>query len=139
MKTTDKQTDSGITEGIKIASYTTDDNGEYIMQQNYGWQPMNIANRQAWQEIEKSITLSKKMIQDGKASCLHYYMTANQMNPSLLATYTNQRPWVVRLHLIPFVFSRLGLSTLKKYADLFQVSTSDLLGGILRPPIYNRK
>ena len=139
MKTTEKKPDPGITEGIKIARYAMDDYGEYTLQQDYGWQPMNIANRQAWKEIEKNIALSKIKIRDGRVSCLHYYMTANQMSPSLLAKYTNQWSWIVRLHLTPFFFSRLSLKTQKKYADLFQISTSDLMNGVLNPPIYSRK
>jgi len=70
-------------------------------------------------------------------SCLHYYMTANQMDTRLLAKYTDQSRWLVRLHLLPFFFKRLGVKTLKTYADFFKVTPDDLRQGNLKPPIYN--
>ena len=79
------------------------------------WHPVDIVNRQAWAEIDKQIEAAKKKIAAGRVSCLHYYMTANQMNTGLLASYTGQSRWLVRLHMVPFFFNRLRARTLKKY------------------------
>jgi len=103
------------------------------------WQPVNIVNSQAWQEIENQIEVSKAKIASGKVSCLHYFMTANQMDAGLLAQYTGQSSWLVRLHLIPFFFNRLGANRLKKHVDIFKVSSGDLMAGRLAPPVYNQR
>ncbi len=125
-----------ITRGLKIASYASNSSGEYKLTQDDVWQPVNIVNGQAWQEIEKSIAASKAKITAGRVSCLHYYMTANQMDAGLLAQYTGQSRWTVYLHLIPFIFNRLSKKTLQTYAQLYRVSPDDLVQGRLRPPLY---
>jgi len=130
-------TENGITDGVDIIGYLVNDEGKYELVSGPGWQPVNIVNRQAWREIEKQIEVSKKDVDSGRVSCLHYYMTVNQMNIGLLAGYTNQSRLRVRLHLIPFFFKRLGPTTLKKYGNLFQISTNDLKKGRLKPPVYD--
>ncbi len=130
------QAKDGVTEGIPVVGYAVNDDGEYELVSGPGWQPVDIVNRQAWKEIEKHIELSKRKIASGRVSCLHYYMTANQMDIGLLAAYTNQSRLRVRLHLLPFFFKRLGPDTLEKYAALFQVSRKDLKIGRLKPPVY---
>ena len=130
-------TDNGITEGVQTISYSVNDEGNYEPLSGPGWQPLNIVNRQAWQEIEKHIEASREKVVSGRVSCLHYYMTAHQMDIGLLAGYTNQSRLRVRLHLIPFFYKRLGPETLKKYGELFAVSTDDLKNGRLKSPVYN--
>lgn len=125
-----------INDGLRIINYRAGSDGRCRRHQDYGWQPVNIVNRQAWQEIEKQIDAAKRKIAAGTASCLYYYMVANQMTPVLLARYTDQPSWLVRLHLRPFIFKRLGRATLQKYADLFQVAPADLVADYLQAPIY---
>ena len=125
--------DENITNGLKIVSYAVNGKGT----PDDVWQPVNVVNAQAWQEIDKNIAVSKDKIAAGRVSCLHYYMTANQMDTGLLAQYTGQTRWQVCLHLVPFIFKRLPADTLKKYAELFQISPDDLTQGRFRPPLYN--
>jgi len=129
--------DNGIADGLKTVSYVADTKGNQELVPGSIWQPVNIVNRQAWQEIEKHIELSKEKVASGRVSCLHYYMTANQMDIGLLAQYTRQARWRVHLHLIPFFFKRLRVTTINRYAEVFQVSPDDLIQGALRPPVYN--
>lgn len=129
--------DDNITNGVKIISYAINSNGEYELRPDDVWQPVNVVNTQAWLEIEKNIIASKDKIAAGRVSCLHYYMTANQMDTGLLAQYTGQRRWQVCLHLVPFIFKRLSATTLKKYANLYRISPEDLTQGRLLPPLYN--
>jgi hypothetical protein len=126
-----------ITNGLKIISYALNSKGEYEQTQNDVWQPVTIVNQQAWQEIEKNVAVAKKNITAGRASCLHYYMVANQMDIGLLAQYTRQPRWKVCLHLIPFIFKRLSVVTLSKYSKLYNISPDDLINGKLHPPLYN--
>lgn len=130
-------TDEEITDGIRIVSYSANRNGEFELVSGTGWKPMNVANRQAWIEIEKNIIASKKKVETGRVSCLHYYMTVNQMDITLLARYTRQSRWQVRMHFIPLIFKWLRPKSLHKYADLFQVSKEDLKNCRLQAPVYN--
>lgn len=128
--------ESGITDGIKIVSYVKDDQGNQELVAGSMWHPVDIVNRQAWAEIDKQIKTAKEKVAAGRVSCLYYYMTANQMNTSLLASYTGQSRWMVRLHMVPFFFLRMRARTLNKYGEIFKVSVDDLLAGRLRPPVY---
>lgn len=131
--------ESNVTDGVKIISYVANNKGNQELVQSSMWSGVDVVNHQAWREIDKHIEASKEKVAAGRASCLHYYMTANQMDTSLLASYTRQSRWLVRLHLIPFCFSRLGPGTLRKYAEVFNVSQNDLIQGELKPPIYNQR
>jgi len=133
----DHPVENNVTNGLKIVSYAANSNGECALTPDDVWQPVNIVNTQAWREIERSIAASKAKIAAGRVSCLHYYMTANQMDAGLLAQYTGQSRWTVCLHLLPFIFNRLSKKTLQTYAQLYRVSADDLAHGRLRPPLYH--
>jgi hypothetical protein len=66
-------------------------------------------------------------------------MTANQMDPGLLAKYTGQPSWLVRLHMIPFFFNRLSATTLNKYVKIFKVPQGDLIQGKLGTSVHNQR
>jgi hypothetical protein len=138
MKAPDQSPCIEITDGQKIVSYSMNSDGKYEMVRDYVCQPVDIFNRQAWREIEKRIDRSRRRVLAGKVSCLHYYMTANQMDAGLLAKYTGQSRLRVLLHLLPFVFRRLDAKTIKIYAELFKILSEDLVRGRLRSPIYKQ-
>ena len=131
--------DKGITDGLKIVSYIQDNQGNQELVAGSMWHPVDIVNRQAWAEIDKQIEAAKAKVAAGQASCLHYYMTANQMNAGLLASYTGLFRWLIRLHMVPVFFNRLPVRTLSKYGETFKVSVDDLQQGRLRPPVYQQK
>jgi hypothetical protein len=128
-----------VADGLATVSYSMNSAGQYELVSGSGWQPVNVVNAQAWREIEKNIAAARDKVRSGRASCLQYYMTANQMDAGLLARYTGQPYWRVRLHLIPFFFSRLSPDIIGKYAELFQISTVDLTSGALKPPVYEHR
>lgn len=130
--------EESVTGGLHTVSYVADEQGDQELLSGSVWQPVNVVNRQAWVEIEHHIAASKERIAQGRVSCLHYYMIANQMDTGLLAKYTGQARCLVRLHLVPFIFRRLGPKTLDKYARVFLVSSEDLAQGLLREPVYNQ-
>jgi hypothetical protein len=136
MSSHDSSPEEGIADGLTIVSYAADSKGKQALVPGSFWQPVNDVNRQAWLEIEKHIEVSQRKVASGKVSCLHFYMTANQMDVGLLAQYSNQARWRVRLHLRPFFFNRLGSAAVNRYAEVFQVSPDDLIRGKLRPPVY---
>jgi hypothetical protein len=139
MKNEQNNKEESVTDGLHTVSYVADAQGEQELISGSVWQPVNIVNRQAWEEIEEHIAASKEKIAQGRVSCLHYYMIANQMDIGLLAKYTGQARCLVRLHLLPFIFCRLGRKTLERYAQVFLVSPEDLIQGILKEPVYNQE
>jgi len=139
MKNEQNDREESVTDGLHTVSYVADEQGEQEMISGSVWQPVNIVNRQAWEEIEEHIGASKEKVAQGRVSCLHYYMIANQMDIGLLAKYTGQARCLVRLHLVPFIFRRLGRKRLERYAKVFLVSPEDLIQGILKDPVYNQQ
>ena len=139
MEANKESSENVIDDTITTVSYVANKDGDQELVSSTFWQPVNIVNHQAWQEIEKQIEISKQKIQTGRVSCLHYYMTANQMDAGLLAKYTHQSRWKVYFHLFPFFFKRLSVKTLKTYAEFFKVTPDDLRQGNLKPPLYNEQ
>ncbi|WP_054698357.1 hypothetical protein [Desulfosarcina cetonica] len=45
-----------ITDDRREVCYAIDDQGRYVLTGSAGWEPKNIANRQAWEQIDQSIT-----------------------------------------------------------------------------------
>ncbi len=135
----DHPPEKDVTEGLATVSYSVNSDGAYELVSGPGWQPVNVVNAQAWREIEKEISVAEDKVHSGRASCLQYYMTANQMDVGLLARYTGQPRWRIRLHLMPFFFSKLAPDAIRKYAELFQVTSEDLKNGRLKPPVYERR
>lgn len=139
MKGDEKNSEYNVTDGLSTVSYVADTQGDQELVSGAVWQPVNIVNRQAWEKIEQHVEESKRKIAEGRVSCLCYYMAANQMDIGLLAEYTGQSRCLVRLHLFPFMFRRLGRTTLGRYAEIFMVPVEDLVRGELRQPVYNRQ
>jgi hypothetical protein len=139
MEQKDTSAADGITDGLKIISYVANNKGSQELVSGSMWDPVAIFNRQAWQVIEKQIEASKEKVASGRVSCLHYYMTANQMDTALLAKYTGQSRWLVRLHMVPFFFSRLRVGILEKYIEVFKISLNDLSPSTLKQTVYNQR
>lgn len=127
MEIKDVPQDPGILDdyGREIC-YAVDQNGNYGLVQSIGWDPKNIANRQAWQAIEEKMNQAREDILDGKRSPIGFYMACNQMDIRLLAQYMGLYCWQVRRHLKPAVFKKLKADVLEKYAALFNVSADEL-------------
>lgn len=138
MNTDQQDAIRAVTDGLPTVSYVADNSGRPTLTPGFVWQPVAEANRQAWEEIERRVAASRAQAIAGRVSCLHYYMTANQMDAGLLAAYTGQSRWRVWLHLRPWGFRRLGRETLEIYAQLFQVGALDLLHGRLLPPVFDQ-
>ncbi len=134
----DHEVERGVTDGIETVSYVAGKDGRQELKSGEMWHPVNIVNRQAWNEIERQVKRTRDKIAAGKISCLHYYMVVNHMDTGLLAQYTGQSRLLVFLHTFPFIFKRLGSDTLQKYADVFKIMPEDLIQGKLLPPVYGK-
>ncbi|MEA1992550.1 MAG: hypothetical protein U9N58_10230 [Thermodesulfobacteriota bacterium] len=118
--------DGGILGRWHEISYAIDDDGRYVLAPSVGWEPANIANKQAWELISKQVADVIKRIQAQELSPLAYYMVKNQMDTDLLAKYVRLSRWRVRRHLKPAVFRCLKVSILERYAKIFNVSAEQL-------------
>lgn len=127
MKIDDVPQDRGmITDDRREVCYAVDDDGRYVMTGSAGWEPKNIANRQAWQLIDIAATRALERVQAGKASPLAYHMANHQMSVGLLAKYAGTNRLKVWLHLRPGPFARMAPAQLKRYADAFGMAVGEL-------------
>lgn len=127
MKIDDVPQDRGmITDDRREVCYAVDDDGHYVMTGSAGWEPKNIANRQAWELIDMAATRALEKVQAGKASPLAYHMANHQMSPGLLANYSGTNRLKVWLHLKPGPFAKITPSLLQRYADAFGIPVTEL-------------
>jgi hypothetical protein len=106
--------------------YAVDENGQYVLAGSAGWEPKNIANRQAWELIDTAAAAALDRVRAGKASPLAYHMAIHQMNASLMAKYAGLSRLRVWLHRKPGPFNRLDPATLQRYADVFGMDIGEL-------------
>ncbi len=126
MKISDVPQDIGISEDIQVVSYATEDDGRYVKVGSRGWDPINVANGLAWQQITETIAETVAAIDQGHQSSLAFHMVLNQMDVPLLAHYTGFYKWRVRRHLKPKIFAKLKPELKEKYAVLFKISIAEL-------------
>lgn len=119
--------DEGITGGItREVQYAVDKDGNYVKALSKGWEPKNIVNQIAWEQIEEQMEEARQKIIDGKASPILYFMEKHQMIVPILADYVGLAKWKVKRHLKPRNFNKLSDEQLGKYAEIFEISIDEL-------------
>jgi hypothetical protein len=122
------QDDSLLLEGnTREICYAVDENGKYVKVLSTGWEPKDIALRQALDFIEERANKSKEKIANNQLSPIAYYLEKRVMDIKLLSQYTHILRWRVKRHLKPRVFKKLSREILKKYADAFEITVDELL------------
>ncbi|MEG2101610.1 MAG: hypothetical protein RRY99_08870 [Flavobacterium sp.] len=111
---------------VKELLYATDENGNYTTTLSTGWEPKTIALSNSIDEINERIAEAKQQIKNGEVSPISYYMELNKMDLTILSSYVGMWKWRVKRHFKPAVFTKLSDSILKKYADAFSISVSEL-------------
>ncbi len=106
--------------------YAVDENGEYTTENSSGWEPKTIALSNAIDEIKERIDLAKQRVKEGKTSPIEYYMELHKMDVGILASYVGLWQWQVKRHFKPTVFKKLKEKTLRKYAEVFDISIDEL-------------
>lgn len=120
--------DEGITAGItREVQYAVDENGKYVKTFSKGWEPKNIVNELAWEDIQDMVDLADEKIKSGKASPIMHYMAKNQMDVTLLADYVELSKWKVKKHLKPRGFRKIKQDQLENYAKIFNISIDELV------------
>jgi hypothetical protein len=127
MKKEDLPQDLGALGKItKEVCYVTDGSGKYTTKLSNGWDVKATALDTAWQNVEERIAAAKQKVLNKEASPILFFMEKALMNVEILAGYTGFWQWQVKRHLKPTVFNGLSDKKLQKYADVFNVSISDL-------------
>lgn len=111
---------------FKELCYAVDENGEYTTAQSTGWTPKTIALDNAIEDINERVEEAKKRVFDNKTSPIEYYMELHKMDLGILASYVGIWKWRVKRHFKPNVFKKLSKKTLQKYADVFEISITEL-------------
>lgn len=126
MKQQDVPQQPGLLAGNREVTYAVDEKGKYKLEPSTGWEPKDIALRQAWQAIEEEIRAVIKEIKDGGKSPLAYHMLNNQMDIVLLSQYSGIARWRIKRHLKPGVFKKLDKATLDLYSQIFKITSNEL-------------
>jgi len=120
--------DEGITAGItREVQYAVDENGKYVKTLSKGWEPKNIVNELAWEDIQEMVDIADEKIKAGKASPIMHFMAKNQMDVTLLSDYVEQSKWKVKRHLKAKCFKKLKQEQLENYAKVFEISVDELI------------
>lgn len=111
---------------MKELIYATDENGNYTTELSTGWEPKTIALSNSIEEINERIADAKSRVKNGDASPIVYFMELHKMDLPILASYVSMWKWRVKKHFKPKVFKGLSNTVLKRYADAFGITVSEL-------------
>lgn len=111
---------------MKELVYAIDENGNYTTALSTGWEPKTIALSNSIDEISERIAIAKAQVENNEVSAIVYYMELCRMDIGVLSSYVGMWQWRVKRHFKPKVFARLNDSTLKKYADSFNITVEEL-------------
>ncbi len=106
--------------------YAVDENGEYTTENSTGWEPKTVALKNAIEDINERIEDAKNRLIKGETSPIEYYMELHKMDIGILASYVGFWQWKVKRHFKPSNFKKLSNKTLKKYAEVFDISVEEL-------------
>lgn len=106
--------------------YATDETGRYTKVNSIGWETETVAMQQAWEVVHEEVEEARRRVVEGKASPVLYHMKKNIMTIGMVAAYMGLPGFMVRLHIVPFVFNLLGKKTLERYAYTFRISVAEL-------------
>jgi hypothetical protein len=110
----------------KEVCYAVDESGKYVTQLSRGWEVKASALGITWEEIEKKVSILKVKVLNGELSPIPYYIELRVMDLNIVSAYTGFWKWTIKRHFKPSVFKTLSEKKLKQYAELFEVSVSEL-------------
>lgn len=110
----------------KEVCYATDESGKYTTQLSKGWDVKITALDAAWDDIAIRIARAKQKVLNNEASPILFFMEKALMDMSILAGYTGFWQWQIKKHLKPEGFKNLSDKKLQRYAEVFNVSISEL-------------
>jgi len=107
-----------------LFSYGTD--GKFEKKVGYHDEADRVTLQQAWDLFNDRIEAARQKVKAGEASPILYYMEKTLVTPMDLSMHTGIMVWRVKRHLKTKVFKRLSEKTLKKYAEVFNITLDQL-------------
>lgn len=111
---------------FKELCYAVNEKGDYVTAKSTGWNPKTIALDNAIQDINERVAIAKEKVQANTLSPVAYYMELHKMDLQILSSYVGLWQWRVKRHFKPRVFKKLSNNVLQKYADVFEISITQL-------------
>ncbi|NMH27691.1 hypothetical protein [Flavobacterium silvaticum] len=111
---------------VRELLYATDKDGNYTTALSTGWEPKSIALSNSLEVINERIEEAKNDFKAGKSSPIPYFMELAKMDLPILASYVGMWQWRVKRHFKPSVFAKLNDKILSRYAEAFDITTSEL-------------
>ena len=106
--------------------YSYDTDGNFAKRVGFHGESDRVTLQQAWDLFNDRIEEARQKVKAGLASPILYYMEKTLVTPMDLSMHTGIMVWKVKRHLKPGVFKRLNEKTLKKYAEVFNVTPEQL-------------
>jgi len=106
--------------------YSFDREKGFSAKVDYQYDANQTIIRQSWDAAEERLNAVRNKVIGGKRSPIAYYMEKQLMEVPMLAAYTGFSPWRVRWHLTVPGFRRMKISTLEKYAEIFEIPVQEL-------------
>lgn len=106
--------------------YVTDENDNYTTANSIGWEAKKLALEESMDLINERIQEARQNVVDQIASPIIYFMELNKMDLGVLSAYVGIWQWRVKRHTKPRVFKTLSDTVLKKYADAFGITVTEL-------------
>lgn len=106
--------------------YAVDKDGKYTKALSSGWEVKSIVLNESLDLIKEQLIETIERIKKGEQSPIAYYMELQRMDVPVLAGYAGLWQWKVKRHLKARIFNKLSERILKKYADAFDITISEL-------------
>ncbi|MBO6212131.1 hypothetical protein [Algoriella sp.] len=106
--------------------YAINDDGEFSKTLSAGWETKNIVQSETLKVLEERTEAARQKVENGEASPILYFMELKRMDWEILSNYVGIWKFFVKRHAKATVFRKLNDSTLKKYAEAFEVSVEEL-------------
>ncbi len=111
---------------MKEVIYAVDKDGKYDKALSSGWETKTIVLDKSLEHIEERKAQAIANIKNGIQSPIAYFMEEHRMDIPTLASYVGIWQWRVKRHLKAKPFQRLSAKTLQRYAEVFEISVSEL-------------
>lgn len=111
---------------LKEICYAVDEKGSYTTAHSSGWEVKTIALEKSLEAIQNRIEDARNAVSNGELSPIGYYMELQRMDIATLADYMGMWQWQVKKHMKPSSFKKINVRKLRKYAEIFGISTEEL-------------
>lgn len=126
MKKSEVPQDKGHLSDLNEVYYALNEEGDFSQTLSAGWEAKNIVQTETLKVLDERAEEARQKVLKGEASPILYFMELQRMDFSILANYTGIWIFFVKRHTKPNIFKKLKDSTLKKYAEAFEISVNTL-------------